>query len=274
MKLETLFSGETLPKLGFGMWRLGGAETPDYRFDDEVIRLVRTAIDLGCRHIDTAEGYAGGHAEELVGRAIKSYARQAVFVTTKVSPHDSGLRYEDVIPAFPASLKRLEVDYVDMYLIHWPSPVVPLEETFRALNEIAAQGAVRYLGVSNFDLELLKQARELSRLPIATNQVPYSLFNRKYAANGVLDYCRANDILLTAYRPIQGERLQTDPVVAEIAARHAATPAQIAIAWLVRQPKVIALFKTAHLERLRENVAALEIELAPDEVERLDNLAG
>jgi diketogulonate reductase-like aldo/keto reductase len=273
MREELLYTGEPLPKIGFGTWRLGGAETADYRHDDEVIRLIRTAIDLGCTHVDTAEGYAGGHAEELVGRAIKAYNRKDVFITTKVSPHDSNIRYEDVMRAFPASLQRLGVEYVDMYLIHWPSPTVPLEETFRAFNAIASQGAVRYLGVSNFDLALLKHARELCSLPIATNQVPYSLFNRRYASNGVLDFCRTHDIVLTAYRPIQGETLQADPIVAEIATRHKATAAQIAIAWLIQQPKVVTLFKTAHRERIYENVGALDIELSPEEVERLDGLA-
>jgi diketogulonate reductase-like aldo/keto reductase len=145
-----------------------------------------------------------------------------------------------------------------------------LEETFQALNELVEAGKIRHLGVCNFDLERLRQAQALSNTPLVTDQVPYSLRTRTYVLNGVLDYCQKNSILLTAYSPIeQGSVLESAQLQA-IARRHGATPIQIALAWLVRQPKVIAIPMSSNLEHLKSNLQALDLELFPDDLERLD----
>lgn len=270
---KPLYSGEKLPSLGLGTWKLGGAAEPDTRHDDEVVRLIQLAIELGCRHIDTAEGYGGGHAEELVGRAIKKYKRDDIFVTTKVSPKDSGLRQGDIERALPESLRRLDSSYIDLYLIHWPSPTVPLKETFRALNHFVEGGFVRYLGVSNFDLAELREAMDVSDVPIATNQVPYNLFNRTYQENGVLPFCQEAGIVVTAYRPVLGERLPQDPIVREIATDNDATPAQVALHWVMRHRGVITLVKTSKEAHLRENIAAIRLDLPEKDLERLNRIA-
>jgi diketogulonate reductase-like aldo/keto reductase len=271
MQFEKLHNGEKIPVLGLGTWAVGGRFSPDRSRDAEVVASIRTAIELGYTHIDTAEMYAGGHTEQLVGRAVKDFKRDDVFVATKVSP--SNLRCTDVQAALAGSLERLDMDYVDLYLIHWPSKRIPLEETFKALNEAVARGQVRHLGVSNFDLDELQQAQALADTPIITNQVPFSLSKREYVKNGVLAYCQGNDILLTAYSPIKGDVLK-NPTLRRIAEEHEATPAQVALNWLIRQKNVITIPKSTNEQHLRDNLGALDIRLSQDELEQLDAKSG
>lgn len=238
--------------------------------DRQDLNALRAALDMGYRHFDTAEMYGDGHTEELLGEAIKALDREEVFITTKVSP--SNLRYVGVMDALGDSLRRLDTDYINLYLIHWPSRSIPLEETFRALNEAVEQGKVRHLGVSNFNLEQLNESIALSKTPIATNQVPYSLTNRRYARNGVLAYCRENGILLTAYSPLKGGVLGNQDV-REIAQSHGGTPAQVALNWLTRQPQVITIPQSTDPQHLQANLEASELVLSDEEVERLDRLA-
>jgi diketogulonate reductase-like aldo/keto reductase len=269
MKYETLFNQERIQKIGFGTWRIGGASSPDYAQDERSLSALRSALALGYTHFDTAEMYAGGHSEELLGQAIRNAGvkRETLFITTKVTP--SHLRFNDVLRACEDSLRRLGMDYVDLYLIHWPSDSIPLEETFRALNQLVAQGKVRHLGVSNFDLALLEKSRALSATPIVTNQVAYSLSNRGCAKDGMLAYCRENNILLTAYSPVKEGRMKLNPVLQTVANAHAATPYQIALAWLVQQPGVIAIPMSLNRQHQAENLCAADIALTDDEMEQL-----
>jgi diketogulonate reductase-like aldo/keto reductase len=271
MQYATLYNGEQVPILGLGTWAVGGRFSPDSSRDAEFIASIQTAIELGYTHIDTAEMYAGGHTEQLVGRAVKGFKRQDVFVATKVSPNN--LRYEGVLRALTGSLKRLDMDYVDLYLIHWPSKRIPLEETFKALNEAVARGQVRHLGVSNFDLDELQQAQALSDTPIITNQVPYSLSKRQYVKNGVLAYCQEADILLTAYSPLKGG-VAKSAIVRQIAEQHASTPSQVALHWLIRQKNVITIPKSTNEGHLQENLGALDLHLSEHEIEQLDAKPG
>jgi diketogulonate reductase-like aldo/keto reductase len=141
------------------------------------------------------------------------------------------------------------------------------------LNQLVREGRVRYVGVSNFDVKLLKQAQAESEAPIFTNQVPYSLADRSYARNGVLDYCQKNDILLTAYSPVEEGRLRVSPVLQAVADAHNATLYQVALAWLVSQPRVITIPMSFNPEHIAENFAAADIELTLDEIEQLNQLA-
>jgi diketogulonate reductase-like aldo/keto reductase len=270
MRYEHLPNGERIPVLGYGTWRLGGGMAPNYSRDREIVDLLHEAIELGYTHIDTAEIYGGGHTEELIGRAIQHYDRQDLFITTKV--WHTNLRLQDVLDSLKGSLRRLSSDYVDLYLIHWPNSGIPMEETFEALNELIDQGQIRFVGVSNFDLEQLTRARALSAAPIATNQVPYNLHNRRYVLNGVLKYCQENDILLTAYSPIDRGVILDDPEVSKIANKYQATSAQVALNWLIRQSEVIAIPMTSNPKHLRDNIGALEIELEEEDVKRLDDI--
>jgi len=272
MKYATLH-GEKIPKIGFGTWKIGGGMSADRSLDRRSLMALRSALEVGYTHFDTAEMYASGHSEVLVGQAVResNIPREKLFITTKVSA--SHLRYDSVLRSCENSLRRLEMDYVDLYLIHWPSGNIPLNETFQALNKLVYDGQVRHVGVSNFDVKLLEQAQAESGTPILTNQVPYSLSDRSYVRNGVLDYCQKNDILLTAYSPVKEGRLRVNSGVQAIVDAHSATPYQIALAWLILQPCVITIPMSFSPEHIAENIAAAEIELSAGEIEHLNQLA-
>ncbi len=269
MKYETI-GGLTLPKIGYGTWTIGGRNAPDPSLDQRSLQALDSALRLGYTHFDTAENYAGGHSEELLGRAVREsgIARETLFITSKVEPQH--LRYEDVLRACDNSLQRLKMDYLDLYLIHWPSPLIKLSETFRALNRLAAEKKVRHLGVSNFNLKLLKQAVSLSETGILTDQVSYSLPDRTCVKNGVLDYCQQNDILLTAYSPVKRRFIKGNKDLKELARARGITPEQIALAWLVHQPRVITIPMAFDPRHQAENLAAADLiltqaDLAPFE---------
>lgn len=268
MIYKTLHNGDKIPVIGQGTWGMGGGLKPDYSQDNVALEAIRSAIELGYTHIDTAEMYGGGHAEELVGKVIRSFKREDLFITSKV--WEITFDYKLTIEALEGSLKRLGTDYLDLYLIHRPNKGIPLDATFRALNDLIDQGKVKHLGVSNFNLEQLKQAQALADTPLATNQVPYHLHQRTYVVNGVLAYCQENNILLTAYSPIGRGNLIDDPTVKQIAENYQASPAQIALYWLIRQPNVIALPMSTNKDHLRENLGALQLELPEGDVEKLD----
>jgi diketogulonate reductase-like aldo/keto reductase len=251
MEVKKLITGAEIPVLGLGTWRMGGSLQPDYSQDSQVVEILQTAIRLGYTLIDTAEVYADGHTEELVGRAVRSFPRESLFITTKI--WHTNLGFSAVHQSLEGSLKRLNSDYVDLCLIHNPDPATPLSETFDALNELVAGGKVRYLGVSNFNLQQMQKAQALSNSPIVTNQVPYNLYNHAYLKNGVLRHCQEQGVLLTAYAPFERGVVLNDPEVGRIAATYGKTPAQIALAWLLRQPGVITIPMSgnpAHLARI------------------------
>ena len=272
MKYETL-QGEKIPKIGFGTWKIGGGMSADQSLDKRSLVALRSALEIGYTHFDTAEMYASGHSEELLGQAVResNIPREELFITTKVSA--SHLRYDSVLHSCENSLRRLGMDYIDLYLIHWPSGSISLNETFQALNKLVHDARVRHIGVSNFDVKTLEQARAESDAPIFTNQVPYSLSDRSYVRNSVLEYCQKNDILLTAYSPIKEGRLRVNSSVQAIAQAHNATPYQVALAWLTAQPRVITIPMSLNLEHIAENFAAAEIGLSAGEIEQINQLA-
>jgi diketogulonate reductase-like aldo/keto reductase len=272
MKYEQLPDGLAVPKIGFGTWSIGGRSLPDLSMDERSLDAFHSALELGYTHFDTAEGYAAGHCEELLGQAIREsdVAREKLFITTKVSPEH--LHHADVLDACEASLRRLKIDYIDLYLIHWPNHGIQLADTFQALNKLVHDGKVRHLGVSNFNLSLLKQAQAESETPLLTNQVPYRLPDRTYVKNGVLEYCQQNDILLTAYSPVKYRGMNVNKNLRKIAKAHDASPYQIALAWLVQQPRVITIPMSFNPQHQADNLAAANIELTPDEISQLDHL--
>ena len=271
MRYETL-QNESIPKIGFGTWKIGGGMSPDRSQDARSLAALRSALEIGYTHFDTAEMYASGHSEELLGQAVRESGilRENLFIVSKVIP--SNLRYEDVLRSCENSLRHLGMDYLDLYLIHWPSSSIPLRESFQALNQLVRQGRVRYIGISNFNVGLVKHAQAEAETPIFTNQVPYSLSDRSYVKNGVLDYCQQNDILLTAYSPGDEGRLRVAPIIRTIAEKHDATPYQIALAWLVAQTRVITIPMSFTPLHIAENFSAAEIKLTPDEIEALNKL--
>lgn len=270
MKSESIPS-LTLPKIGFGTWKIGGGMSPNRALDEKSLVALQSALEVGYTHIDTAEMYGGGHAEELIAEAIRrsGQKRENLIITSKVMPDN--LRHDDVIKSCNASLRRLQTDYIDIYLIHWPRAGGKYNETFRAMNTLVREGKVKYLGVSNFNVRLLQEAQALSETPIVTNQVPYSLTDRSYVNNGVLQYCQQNDILVMAYEPVDKGHLRSSKTLETSARAHNASIFQIALAWLIAQPRVVTIPMSFNPAHIRENFDAAEIELTQEELVQLSN---
>lgn len=268
MRFRSLPGGGKIPVIGLGTWKVGGGSSPDVSQDDRALRGLHAALEMGYTHIDTAEMYADGHTEELVGEVIRGYNRADLLITSKVWP--SHLAYQAVLDACRRSLKRLGTDYLDLYLIHWPDDRVPLEETFGALNELVRQDLVRHLGVSNFNLDQLERARAVCETPLATNQAPYSLYHRSYARNGVLSACQESGMIFTAYTPLEKGVVVDDSEVAAIAEQVGCSPVQLALAWLVNQPGVIAIPMSMNPRHLEQNLSAADLELPPEVMDMLD----
>ena len=271
MNTVSLPNGARLPALGLGTWHTGEAA----RTRKEEIAAVRLALELGYRVIDTAESYGEGGAEEIVGRALEEAMRAGtvtrgdVFVVTKVSPHNASR--QGTIAAFERSRKRLRLDTIDLYLLHWRG-VHPLRETVDAFLALFDQKLIDHWGVSNFDTDDLEELWSLDGgRRCATNQVYYSLTERG-PEYGLLPWQRERAMPLMAYSPIDQGRLAGDASLRSMAAARGATPAQLALAWIVAQPNVMAIPKAVRESHLRENLAAAAFELDADERAELDRL--
>lgn len=255
-------SGAELPVLGQGTWGMG--ERGSDR--DAEVAALRRGLDLGVGLIDTAEMYGGGGAEEVVGAAIEG-RRDEAFVVSKVFPHNATA--EGAIAACERSLRRLGIEHLDCYLLHWRGST-PLAETLEAFERLRQDGKIRHFGVSNFDPsdvdELLSLASGRSS---ATNQVLYNL-TRRGVEFDLLPRCREQRLPVMAYSPIEQGRVTRDPVLRRIAERHSATPAQIALAWVLRADGVCAIPKAATPEHVEQNLAALDVELDADDLSELD----
>ena len=262
MRAVDLPSGETIPVLGMGTWHLAeGRHPPEVEMD-----ALRTGLDLGMTLIDTAELYGDGASERLVGEAIAG-RRDEVFLVSKVMPTHA--TYDGTLAACDASLRRLGTDRLDLYLLHWRGRV-PLEETVAAFEELKRSGRIRHWGVSNFDLGDMK---ELTAIPggrdVETDQVLYNLARRGIEWN-LLPACQRSGLPIMAYSPIEQGRLAGHPVLEGIGRRHRATPAQVALAWVISHPGVCAIPEAGTPEHVRENVDALRVELREDDVVELD----
>ncbi|MEM4281490.1 MAG: aldo/keto reductase [Candidatus Caldarchaeum sp.] len=271
-------TGEAVAAIGLGTWNMGGSDYPDYRDDDRYVEAIRYAVELGMNHIDTAEMYAAGHAEELVGRAVKNFTRDEVFIATKVWP--SNLRYDDVIKSCRRSLERLGFRYVDLYMIHWPNPRIPLSETMRAMEKLVKDGLVRYIGVSNFDVGLVEEAMEaLKGEEIVSNQVEYSLESRDVEKK-LIPFCERNGITVVAYTPLGKGRIPAEAssrsargrVLAEVAAKYGKTPAQVVLNWVIWKPNVITIPKAVRKEHLEENAGGAGWRLAEEDYLRISSV--
>lgn len=256
----TLPSGVKIPAFGLGTWRMG----EDARRRKDEVAALRHGLDRGVTLIDTAEMY--GDAESVVGEAIAG-RRKDVFIVSKVLPENAG--YEDTIAACERSLKKLKTDRIDLYLLHWRGDV-PLEETIKAFTALIEAGKIGDWGVSNFDIS---DMGELWKTPegngVATNQVLYNLTRRGIEFD-LMPWCRQHKIPVMAYSPIEQGRLLGHTGLREVAARHQATPAQVALAWLGRHDDVIVIPKATTIAHVDENLAALELLLTQEDFTALD----
>jgi diketogulonate reductase-like aldo/keto reductase len=256
---------------------MGGEMTTDRTHDKEAILAIKTAIRLGITHIDTAELYGDGHAEELVGEAIKEFDRKPLFITTKVKW--SNLRYEDVISAVKRSLRRLKTDYIDLYLVHTPMRSVPMEETMQAMNYVAENKLTRFIGVSNFSVEQMEEAQQYAKNKVAANQVEYNLLIRnvgqhtKDMESKIVPYCQRNNIAVIAYRPLANGELAKPGIILldELAKKYGKTQAQIAINWLISKQNVVTIPKAVKIDHIKENLGAIGWKLSEGDIQRLNH---
>lgn len=245
-----------IPKLAFGSYMLKG---------EEAVRAVRKALSLGLRHIDTAQIYFN---EEAVGKAISESGlpREDVFLTTKIW-RDS-LDEKGVKKSFQDSLSQLKTDYVDLLLIHWPNPEIPLEETLGAFEELKKQNKIRYIGVSNFTCPLLKRAKSICP-SLITNQVEYHpLLSQKK----LLNLIEEQNIFLTAYSSLMRGKIFKIQQIIHLAEKYNKSPSQIVLRWLIEQKNVIALFKAGNEKHIEENLNIFDFNLELQDREQLFRL--
>ena len=260
-------SGTAMPVLGQGTWRMG----EDRSQRKAEVDALRFGLDLGINLIDTAEMYGEGGAEEVVGEAITG-RRSDVILVSKVYPHNATRR--GAIEACGRSLRRLKTDYVDVYLLHWRGDV-PLVETLEGFQQLKKDGSILEYGVSNFDVADMEEALSLpGGAEIATNQVLYNLMHRGIEWD-LLEWSRDRRTPIMAYSPVGNNRAEQSKIfgnatIKTIALRYDASPAQIALAWLFREPDVVAIPKALQPEHIRENRAALDIELTDEDLQNLD----
>jgi len=264
MRTVALSDGKRVPVLGQGTWRMG--ESKSARANE--IAALRLGIELGMSLIDTAEMYGDGDAEEIVAEAIRGQ-HQGVFVVTKVYPHNAS-RVE-LPKACERSLKRLRIDAIDLYLLHWRERTPPLQETVDAFENLRAAGKIKRWGLSNFDVDDMEELLSLERgRKCAANQVLYNLQNREIEFD-LLPWSRTNKIPIMAYSPVgHSGRLLRNAVLKKIAQSHDATPSQIALAWVLRQPNVIAIPKASTEAHVRDNAASPKIKLTKEDLTDLD----
>ena len=264
MKTVSLPAGEAVPALGQGTWRM--AEDPARRADE--IQSLQMGLDLGLTLIDTAEMYAEGGAEALVGEAIRG-RRDQIFLVSKVYPHNASRR--GAVAACERSLARLATDRLDLYLLHWRGSV-SLAETLEAFMALQQAGKIRHYGVSNLDLADMHELRALPGGPaVATDQLLYNLSRRGIEAD-LLPWCRQQGIPIMAYSPLEQARLMKNPRLQDFARRHDTTPARAALGWLLANDDVMVIPKTASIQRLKENLGALETPLTAEQRAELDAL--
>lgn len=263
MRKTKLPSGEAVPVLGQGTWYMG--DEADRRNDE--IASLRQGLDLGMTLIDTAEMYGNGASEKLVGEAIAG-RRDEVFLVSKVLP--SNASRARTIVACENSLRRLGTDRIDLYLLHWRGQV-PFAETIAAFEALQDAGKIRHWGVSNMDVNDMQElTRTAGGDAVSTNQVLYNL-TRRGIEYDLLPQAQARGLPLMAYSPIEQGRLAEYPEVQDIAGRHGVTPAQVALAWVLRQPGVIAIPKASSPAHVRENHAALNLQLRREDLAELDD---
>ncbi len=290
--------GPEVSVIGFGAWAAGGVGWGEVR-DDETIAAIRRSIDLGATFIDTAEVYGNGHSEEVVGEALKDVSRDSVVLATKVNGND--LSKGAIKRAIDGSLRRLRVDYVDLYQMHWPDPSTDVQESMQAMSDLVTAGKVRYVGASNFDVELMEKCLEVRHLD--SLQPPLDMLKRDIESS-ILPFCREHGIGVVAYSPMakglltgkyspsdtfapgdfrgsdsrfQGENFLRNLRIVDrlrpIAERHDKTLAQLAVAWVLAQPGVtVAIVGAKRPSQVVENVGAADFSLSREDLDEIDTI--
>lgn len=268
--VKKLINGFEMPVYGLGTWQMGGRDVRNPDNDDEAdIQAIQLSIDLGVTHIDTAEAYADGYAEILLGRAIKNYDRSKLFLVSKARADH--LSYDALIKAARESIKRIDTTYLDLYMPHRFDKNTPIKETMRALDSLVEEGLIKNIGVSNFNVEELREAQSYAKNKIVAAQLHLNLKYREAERRGVLSYCQENDIIFIAWRPLQKGMLlgKGENILSEIAKKYGKSESQIAINWLISLKNVVTLSKTRSVNHLQENLEAVNFSMEEEDVKRL-----
>jgi diketogulonate reductase-like aldo/keto reductase len=262
MRRITLAGKESVPVLGMGTW--GWGEDRGRRGDE--IAALRTGLDLGLTVVDTAEMYADGGAEEVLGEAL-SGRRDAAYLVSKVLP--SNASRSGTVAACERSLERLGTDRIDLYLLHWQGGH-PLEDTLAAFQQLVDEGKIRSWGVSNFDRADLEELQGVAGSDgLSTDQVLYNL-SRRGPEYDLLPWCADHELPVMAYSPIEQGRILDDPALAEVAQAHGVSPAAVALAWVLRRDGMCAIPKASSPAHVRDNATALDVELTHEDLDALD----
>ncbi|RQD77473.1 MAG: aldo/keto reductase [Halanaerobium sp. MSAO_Bac5] len=254
IKKKKLITGQEIPEIGFGTWDIA---------EEDVGEALSTALEAGYNHIDTAEGYKN---EAGIGRVIEDYEREKLFLTSKVLPKN--LYYDQLIEAAERSIAKLGVDYLDLYLIHWPNPAVSLRESLAAMNKLYQKGLLKSIGVSNFSVYQLLFALKLSEAPIAVNQVE---FHPYYYQKELLKFCNDNDILVTASAPLARTKVLSDPLIKGLAEKYDKSAAQIVLKWELAKG-VVPLPKSTSAAHIKANLELYGWEVEKADLEKIDQL--
>jgi len=261
-----------MPVYGLGTWQMGGRFNRDINNDDEAdIKAIKTAIELGITHLDTAEVYAEGFAEVLLGKAIAGYDRSKLFLSSKVYTQIHA-KYDDVIIACKDSLKRLNTSYLDLYLTHRQNPPdISYKETMKAMDTLVDEGLVNNIGFCNYRISDIQEAQSYAKHKMVAAQMHYNLKIREVEKKKILNYCQKNDIMFIAWRPIQqGAMVNNLPkIVQEIMKKYNKTASQIAINWLISQENVVTLSKTRNVQHLKDNLGAIGWSMKKEDIEKL-----
>ncbi|MBS3171144.1 aldo/keto reductase [Candidatus Woesearchaeota archaeon] len=278
MKYKKLYNNIKIPPIGLGTGGIGRLLDTIIFKNRKSVNFLKQAISLGVKHIDTAEIYGNGCCERLIGKAIKTFNRESLFITSKVSPQNLG--YKDLINSAKKSLQRLRTNYIDLYLIHGYNKEIPMHETMKAMDYLVFNGLARFIGVSNFSVEELKEAQDNSENKISANQIEYNLLVRDYGKftknmeSRIIPYCQKNKIIIIAYRSLAKGKLARPgiKILDEMSEKYKKTQSQIAIKWLISKYNVVTIPKTLSLEHLKENLDAAEKwVLDRDDMLTLDN---
>lgn len=268
----------SLPVLGLGTWGMGGNYRPDSSSDRYWIDAISMAIEMGITHIDTAAMYGSGHTERLIGEAIRQFDRKKLFITTKVAGNK--LQFADVLRSAEASCRRLKTDHIDLFLIHWPNPAIPLGQTMSAINKLAEDQLIRWFGVSNFPVNLMREAELFSELPLITNQVEYNLFTRNNGRYNtqieteIIPYCLKKGISITAWRPLmKGDATNLQhPIMEALSKKYDKTAFQIALNWLIQKPLMLTIPKMSQKTHIQQNIEALHFRMEEADYRQLDTI--
>lgn len=256
MQFKTI-QGVEVPELGLGTNRLIGTECE---------KTVRTALNMGYRHIDTAQMYKN---EREIGSAVQRshIDREELFITTKV--WHTNLEHDDLLKITENSLRELDTPYVDLLLIHWPNPDYDVEKTLEAMLVLRDQGKALNIGVANFPMKLLKEVNEELGAPIFCNQVEYHPFLAQF---DLLDYAAEEDLMVTAYSPLAQGKVTENPLLQELGEKYGKTPEQVALRWLIEQEQVVAIPKASTEEHLKQNIDIYDFQLEDDDFYAIDEL--